>query len=410
MSPSATGPCSVPRSLHRPPRAAGRLWRGLAALALAGLAAAAQAGPGYVSTVWASGLNAPRGLSFGPDGALWIAEAGAPGAPGGPSTIIRGEAVYYAETGSVTRVFGGTQSRIFSGLPTLFVGSTGQMEGGPTDIAFGASGTLHVLLGYAGIHPGLRLTDLAPGGYQLGRLLTLGGAVDVAAHEAAYNPDGAGIESNPWNLAPSASGGMYVTDAAANALLHVGADGSIDTVAVFPPRSLGGPFPTQAVPTGVALGPDGAVYVSELTGFPFPGGASRVSRVAADGSVSVFADGFTMAVDIAFDDSGNLYVLEHDSNGLLAPGSLGQLWQVTPGGSRSLLWSEGLVSPVGLAIGPDGAFYVSNYGNNGAGMGQVLRISPVPEAGSAVLLALGLVALMPALRRRSLRAQGGAES
>ena len=60
--------------------------------------------------------------------------------------------------------------------------------------------------------------------------------------------------------------------------------GRISTVAVFPDRlALAPPFlglppgtqiPMQAVPTAVAEGPDGALYVSQLTGFPFPVGGS----------------------------------------------------------------------------------------------------------------------------------------
>ncbi len=352
----------------------------------------------YVANVVASGLNNPRGLAFDSQGALWITETGLP-IGSGPSTIIRGETVTYSETGSVTRVFGGQQSRIFSGLPTMFVEATGQVEGGPGGIAFSPNGALHLMIGYVGVHPDLRFTDLDPVGYQFGRLISLGGAVDVAAHEALHNPDGAGIESNPWNMAWSGNG-WYVTDAAANALLHVGLDDSISTVAVFPARNLGGPFPTQSVPTGVAVGPDGAVYVSEMTGFPFPGGGSRVTRVDADGSLSVFADGFTMALDIAFDPAGNLYVLEHDANGLLAPGSTGQLWRVGTDGARQMIFSDGLVNPIALAVGPDGALYVSNFGNNGAGMGEVWRVSVVPEAGTAGMLALGLAAMGVLLRRR----------
>ncbi len=344
-----------------------------AALAL-GCAAVHAAGDEQAVSVFANGLNSPRGLAFDADGALWVAEAGVPVGEG-PSIIIRGEPVIYTETGAVTRVAGGRQARIFQGLPTMYIEPTGQMESGPTTVGFAPNGTLHVLIGYPGVDPALRFSHLAPGGYQLGRLVTLGGAIDVAAHEGAHNPDGELIESIPWNMAWSGDG-WYVTDAAANALLHVDAAGSIATVAVFPPRDLGGPFPTQAVPTGVAVGPDGAVYVSELTGFPFVPGSSRVMRVDAGGSASVFAGGFTMAIGIAFDAEDNLYVLEHDDNGLLQPGSQGNLWRIAPDGTRVLFFSQGLDGPTGLTIGPDGSIYITNFGNHGAGAGEVWRIAP----------------------------------
>lgn len=145
---------------------------------------------------------------------------------------------------------------------------------------------------------------------------------------------------------------------------------------VIPPRNLGGPFPTQSVSTGLAVGPDGAVYVSELTGFPFPPGTSRVMRVDANASLTGFAGGFTMAVAIAFDSADNLYVLEHDDNGLLQPGRQRNLWRIAPDGTRELLFSKRLVGPTALAIGPDDTVYITNFGNGGAGAGAVWRIAP----------------------------------
>ena len=38
-------------------------------------------------------------------------------------------------------------------------------------------------------------------------------------------------------------------------------------------------IPMQAVPTGVVKGPDGALYMSQLTGFPFPVGGANVFRI-----------------------------------------------------------------------------------------------------------------------------------
>ena len=93
-----------------------------------------------------------------------------------------------------------------------------------------------------------------------------------------------------------------------------------------PPRT---PIPAEAVPTGVAVGPDGYWYVSELTGFPFTKGASRIWRIkpgtedhncdadAEKGPCTVVADGFTSVIDIAFGKS-KLYVLEIAKEGLLA--------------------------------------------------------------------------------------------
>jgi sugar lactone lactonase YvrE len=137
----------------------------------------------------------------------------------------------------------------------------------------------------------------------------------------------------------------------------------------------------QAVPTGLTMGPDGAFYVGELTGFPFVPGAARVWRVTADGEASVYAEGFTNVIDVAFDADGNLLVLEMVAGGLLNgneedPASLAsRLVSVAPDGTQTTLIDSGLTFATGLAVGSDGAIYVSNFGVM-PGMGQVLMIQP----------------------------------
>ncbi|MFN3303927.1 MAG: hypothetical protein ACK44A_09425 [Roseateles sp.] len=94
------------------------LRRACAALSMA-LAALPAAAVDHVATVWASGLNGPRGLAFAPDGSLWVAEAGV-GAGAGllASTVVRGSAIGLNLGGSLTRITGaGSQDRVLGGLP-----------------------------------------------------------------------------------------------------------------------------------------------------------------------------------------------------------------------------------------------------------------------------------------------------
>jgi hypothetical protein len=84
----------------------------------------------------------------------------------------------------------------------------------------------------------------------------------------------------------------------------------------------------QAVPTSVTVGPDGAYYVGQLTGFPFPVGGARVFRVVPGHRPRVFARGFTNIIDIAFDRRGRLHVLEIAANGILA--GAGQVVRIPP--------------------------------------------------------------------------------
>jgi sugar lactone lactonase YvrE len=141
----------------------------------------------------------------------------------------------------------------------------------------------------------------------------------------------------------------------------------------------------EAVPTSVAEGPDGALYVGLLTGFPFNQGTASVLRYESDGSgVSTFASGLTAVVDVAFDAGGALYVLETASGhpGPFPPGppqpglGAGRLKRQCPGGAPELL-VDGLTFPGGVAIGADGAAYITNFGTS-ATAGEVLRLPLSP--------------------------------
>src|SRR4051794_41676215 len=120
--------------------------RKIAVTALAGTAMMvlpiAVSGPASAASapeVVASGLNGPGKLSFGPDGALYVSEAGTGGEPNADHSncIQAGDSSQescYGETGSVTKIDGGVQTRVVQGLPSL-----GGQDGvtGPGDVAVG---------------------------------------------------------------------------------------------------------------------------------------------------------------------------------------------------------------------------------------------------------------------------------
>lgn len=378
---------------------------GLVSAAAMSAMAAPAAALTYVGSVIASGLNNPRGLAFGPDGALYITEAGVPTGDG-PSVFIRGATWHYGETGSITRYADGAQARIVSGLSSLGTGAPPMGEtSGPQDIVFGADGTGYVVIGL-GADPNVRTAELgsAPGALNLGSVFTftggaLAGLADAAAFEGTHNPAGGALDSNPFRLAALPGGGLLVADAGSNTLLEVAADGSTSLLAVFPGRDIGGGFPSDSVPTGVAIGPDGAYYVAELTGFPFTQGAARIYRVVPGEAPTIHGTGFTNITDIAFGADGSLYVLELDSDGLAGPAVGGALVRLAPDGTRETIYDQGLVMPTGLAVGPDGAFYVSNFGA-AAGIGQVLRIAAIPEPATWAMMIAGF-GLIGAMARRA---------
>lgn len=335
--------------------------------------------------VVASGLDSPRKLSFGPDGALYVAEAGRGGtgasipAPGGT-----GASVFYGATGAITRIQGGVAERVVTGLPSLAL-PNGTDAAGVNDIEFDADGNTYAIVGL-GSDPANRDTVLQVPDFS--QLLAIdsfenGGSWtrlrDFGAYEQANNPDGQSVDTNLYDLLID-DNTAYITDAGANVLLSQPAFGSeVNLEAVFPTRDTTNPITGEAivqqpVPTATAVGPDGALYVSELAGFPFTEGSARVYRINEAGQPEVYAEGFINITDLAFDQSGGLYVLEYDANGLLNEGDTGALSYLSPDGkTRTTIADDELTNPTGLEIGADGDLYISNKGFV-AGQGEVLRL------------------------------------
>lgn len=334
--------------------------------------------------VVAQGLDNPRGMAIGPNGHLYVAEAGR----GGDLVCIAGPEGESCGglTGAISEVTRSGQRRVVTGLPS-FAAPDGSGATGPSDVSFQGQGKAWIPIDL-GNDPAVR--DGYPAALQktgwLARANVKTGAVrfetDLAAYEAANDPDADGPDSNPYSLVAGPSK-VVVADAGANALVEVAANGRVKVLAVFPEQLVlappflgledGAMIPVDAVPNSVVKGPDGAWYVGQLTGFPFVEGAAKVYRVPAKGGApQVVAEGFTNIIDIAFDRDGHLLVLELSKTGLLT-GVDGRLSRVVDG-VRTTILEDGLVAPAGLLVGPDGDIFVSNFGIM-PGIGQVLLVT-----------------------------------
>ncbi|GAA2724131.1 ScyD/ScyE family protein [Cellulomonas aerilata] len=352
--------------------------------------------------VVAEGLDSPRGLALDRRGSLWIAQAGSggdgpcfPGVVGetclGPSGRI---SVLHDPDQGV-----GTVRDHVTGLPSLAVEETGGEAIGPSDVAFDSQGRLLATIGLAA-DPGIRTRPEADGGIgpsplasrldTLNRLDRRSGALDlvadIGAHELSANPEEDDFDSNPNSVAARGNR-TYVADAGGNALLRVRRNGDVETVFVFPheaPVQIPGAPPgamieADPVPNSVVVGPDGAFYVGQLTGFPFTPGTATVWRFEVGEEPTVYADGFTNIIDLAFTEDGDLLVLEIAHNGLLAAFGpdgdwTGALIHVDRHDTsrHTVLLEDPLFAPGGIAVRDDHA-YISNR-SVFAGEGEILRV------------------------------------
>lgn len=179
-----------------------------------------------------------------------------------------------------------------------------------------------------------------------------------------------GPQTNPYHLAALSGSEVLVADAAGNSLLWAKKNRQLELAAVFTPPTEDGTGSTnpddwlvrwvhpdgidcyvQPVPTSVAIAPDGAYYVGELTGnlteadflldpetlADMVRGLSRVWRIepgardvtCPSDECTVAVSGLTSVIDVAFGPDDRLYVLENDLSGwfsaILGNGSGGRL-------------------------------------------------------------------------------------
>jgi glucose/arabinose dehydrogenase len=315
-------------------------------------------------TVVASGLDAPRGIAFGPDGRMYVAEAGT----GGDEQVewvppFRSARV--GTSGRITRIDGGQKSVVASDLQSLALGPGSEIVG-VHDLAFVGS-TLYALVGQMNALPGGRETQsllvrIGPDG----RAETV---ADLGRFERENNPDQTIPDSNPYGLTAGPDGNLYVADAGGNDALRVTPGGQVSVFAVWR---------DNPVPTGMAFDSSGRAHVSFLSGNPFAKGTARVERVSIGGT-EVAVPNLTTVVDLAFAPDGSLYVLELGERLTDPPPprfvqNTGRVLRVTPTGTQVAL--DGLNFPTKLAFGPDGALYVTNNATFvPPGSGEILRVS-----------------------------------
>ena len=327
--------------------------------------------------VFATGLNNPRGLKFGPDGNLYVAEAGLGGTN---STVGQCEQVSFPIGPVLGSTTGGRVSKINSaGVRTTVTdqlpSSTNQSASGGdiqgvADVAFVGNNLYAVLAGGGCSHGNSSI----PNGVVK---INSNGLWSMIANLSAYtmthqtaHPEphpGAEPDGTPYSMI-NVHNDLYVIEPNHGDYIKVTPGGNVSRFVDISATL------NHIVPTVQAFY-HGNFYIGNLDTFPAPHGGSGIYKVTPAGQISTIATGFNMILGIAFDQLGGLYVLESTTNNPFPTPGTGDIIRIDPSGTRQIITS-GLNLPTGMTFGPDGKLYVSNVGYGGnPGDGQILQIS-----------------------------------
>jgi hypothetical protein len=352
-------------------------------LALAATYAAAAAtdrvAKAATATPFASGLNNPRGLAFGPDGDLYVAEGGDP-TQNTASTV--GVCTQVGEVGPYKGGFSsrisridehGNRTTVVDHLPSSSTSpESGSLTSGVAAVAFlhdqlygieAGAGCSH---GVANTHNSLfRVNDNGTTS-EVANLTAFQVAHPVAKPDCCpgdFEPDGT------WYSMVAAKGALWAVEPNHGEVDRIATDGSIDRV-VDVSASEG-----HVVPTSLSV--NGTFYFGNLGNFPVAPGTEKIWKLTPSGNLSVVATGLTMVVGTAW-RCGQLYALESvTAAGFPIPGvnpaGTGKVVRIGRDGSLTTV-VDGLTVPTAMTFGPDGDLYISNIGFGApAGAGQILR-------------------------------------
>ena len=345
--------------------------------------AAASAASASMS-VFATGLDNPRGLAFGPDGNLYVAQ-------GGPAiNTLSTVGLCDQVLGPVGPYTGGFNSSIVKispdGLTTTTVADSlpssqtsaalGSLVSGVSDVAF-LGGQLYGLEAGAGCSHGLAGTDNTV--FRVngdGTTTTVANLSAFIKANPVANPDLTDFEPDgTWYSMVAVRGALYATEPNHQEVDRITPSGQISRVI-----DMSKIFPGQTDwqgPTSITY--KGNFFLGTLGMFPVAPGTQTIFKLTPSGQLKPWATGLTTVVGVVFDHRDRLYALESDTAagfpGPAAAGS-GEVVRIDPSGTHTVI-ATGLVFPTAMTLGPDGNLYVSNvgFGVPVPGAGQIVRIT-----------------------------------
>jgi hypothetical protein len=332
--------------------------------------------PTSTVSVFATGLINPRGLKFGPDGYLYVAEGGTGGSTstiGLCDQVIPPVGPY---TGSLTggRISkinaNGYRETVVDNLPsTQTSANLGHLISGVADVAF-IGDKLYAILAGAGCSHGV--PSVPNGVVRVHKNGNWNLVANLSAFQQAnpvVNPEAEDFEPDgTWYSMIAVHGDLYALEPNHGELDKITRRGDVSRV-VDISASQG-----HIVPTAMAFH-RGHFYVGNLKTFPIVAGSSKILKISLGGHIEVVAEGLTTVLGVAFDEDGRLYVLE---NTIGFPGptpNAGRVVRLKKSGGLEVI-ATGLSLPTAMTFGPDGNLYVSNvgFGAPPVGLGQVVKI------------------------------------